>query len=142
MVHNFLTRQEILFMKLQQHLNQYINIYLQRECRKTTFIHCFIVTAKNLIWLVVFYFSVHCDRQRNNIYLQHCVKQPPIPLFLRDNIKVDGILTKIQWKLHPCFGIISQVLKVLLIKIPKISHQIFYSLLFYISFYISRHHFS
>ena len=43
-------------MKLQQHLNQYINIYLQRECRKTTFIHCFIVTAKNLIWLVVFLF--------------------------------------------------------------------------------------
>ena len=33
----------------RQHLNQYINIYLHRECHKTSFIHCFIVTIKNLI---------------------------------------------------------------------------------------------
>ena len=33
----------------QQHLSQYINIYLHRECRKTSFIFCYIVTAENLI---------------------------------------------------------------------------------------------
>ena len=43
-------------MKLQQHLNQYINICLHRECCKTSFICCFIVTNKNLIWSVVFLF--------------------------------------------------------------------------------------
>ena len=36
-------------MKLWQHLNQHIDIYLQRECHKTIFICCFIVTAENLI---------------------------------------------------------------------------------------------
>ena len=40
----------------QQHLNQYINIYLRTECYKTSFIHCFIVTTKNLISLLVFLF--------------------------------------------------------------------------------------
>ena len=40
----------------RQHLNQYINIYLHRECRKTSFIRCFIVTTKTLIWPVVFRF--------------------------------------------------------------------------------------
>ena len=34
----------------QQHLNQCINIYLPLECHKTSFICCFIVTTKNLIW--------------------------------------------------------------------------------------------
>ena len=33
----------------QQHLNQYINIYLHRECCKTGFICCFIVTAENIV---------------------------------------------------------------------------------------------
>ena len=54
----------------RQHLNQYINIYFHRECRKTSF-NCFIVTAENLIWPVVFHFSVHGDWQRN-IYLEQC----------------------------------------------------------------------
>ena len=40
------------------------------------------------------------------------------------------------------FYIVFQVLKVLLIKICKMSHQIIYFLLFYTSFYINRHHFS
>ena len=39
---------------------------------KTSFIRYFIVTAENLIWPVVFDFSVHGDRQRN-IYLQALV---------------------------------------------------------------------
>ena len=44
-------------MKLGHHLNQYINIYLYRgECCKTSFIYCFIVTAKNLIWRFFFNF--------------------------------------------------------------------------------------
>ena len=38
---------------------------------KFSFICHFIVTAKNLIWPVVFYFSVHGDWKWNNIYLQH-----------------------------------------------------------------------
>ena len=38
---------------------------------KTSFIRHFIVTTKNLIWPMVFYFSIHGDRKRNNIYLQH-----------------------------------------------------------------------
>ena len=33
----------------QQHLNQYNNICLHRECCKTSFIRSFIVTTKNLI---------------------------------------------------------------------------------------------
>ena len=36
----------------RQQLNQYINIYLLRECRQTSFI----VIAENLIWPVVFFF--------------------------------------------------------------------------------------
>ena len=33
----------------QQHFNKCINIYVHQECCKTSFICCFIVTAKNLI---------------------------------------------------------------------------------------------
>ena len=44
-----------------------------------------------------------------------------------------------EMKNTPPFYFISQVLKVLFIKICKISHQTFYFLLFFISFYISRH---
>ena len=63
----------------------------------------------------------------------------PIPLSLADNIKMNGIPTKIEWKIQPFFIL---YFKVILINICKISHQIFYFLFFYISFYISRHHFS
>ena len=44
----------------RQHLNQYINIYLHRECCKTSFLYCFIVDAKNLIWLAFFLFFGSC----------------------------------------------------------------------------------
>ena len=60
----------------QQHLNQYINIYLHRESRQ------------DLLWFDIllwppkiqfdwwfFYFSVHGDWQRI-IYLQHCIPHP------------------------------------------------------------------
>ena len=52
----------------QQHFSQYINIYLHRECCKTSFIYCFIVTAENLIWLVVLLFSGSCW-QTEELYL-------------------------------------------------------------------------
>ena len=68
-----LTKQVILYIDETvhwQHLKQCINIYLHWECCKASFICCF-VTTENLIWPVVFYFSVHSDQQRNNLYLQH-----------------------------------------------------------------------
>ena len=42
-------------MKLWHHLNQYISIYLHRaECRKTSFIHCFIkLTGSFFIFLFI-----------------------------------------------------------------------------------------
>ena len=46
-------------------------IYIENAV-KTSFICCLIVTAGNLISPVVFYFSVHGDQQRNNIYMQRC----------------------------------------------------------------------
>ena len=51
-VHTFLTRQKIYTVDetIQwQHLDQYVNIYLHRECCKTSFICCFTVTTENLI---------------------------------------------------------------------------------------------
>ena len=59
----------------------------------------------------------------------------PTPLFLTDNIKTDRILSKI-------FYIVFQVLKVLLIKICKIQSLDLLFLVVFISFYISRYHFS
>ena len=66
----------------QQHLNKYINIHLHRECPETSFICCFIVTAKNLIWPVVFSFFCSWWLERN-IYLQCCGINPifrPFPI--------------------------------------------------------------
>ena len=62
---------------------------------------------------------------------------PPSPLFLTDNIKMDRILTNI-------FHNVFQVLKVVLIKICKIQSQDLFFLfhVVFISFYISRYHFS
>ena len=57
------------------------------------------------------------------------------PLFLMNNIKTDRILTNI-------FYIVFQVLKVLLIKICKIESLDLLVLVVFISFYISRYHFS
>ena len=53
----------------QQDLKTLTFIYIENVVN-FSFIRHFIVTAKNLIWPVVFYFSVHGDRKRN-IYLQH-----------------------------------------------------------------------
>ena len=59
----------------------------------------------------------------------------PTPLFLMDNIKMDRILAKI-------FYIVFQILKVLLMKIFKIQSVDLLFLIAFISFYISRYHFS
>ena len=59
------------------------------------------------------------------------------PARLKDNIEMDRIATKIKWKY------MSLLHCILMIKICMISHQIFYFLLFiFVSFYISRYHFS
>ena len=61
---------------------------------------------------------------------------PPFyPLFLTDNIKLDGMPTKIKLKIQA-----SSFEKVLLWKAIRCSYQFFY-FLFCISFYISRYHF-
>ena len=62
-------------------------------------------------------------------------QKKPLPLFLTNNIKMDRILTKI-------FYIVFQVLKVLLIRICKIHSLDLLFLVVFISFYISRYHFS
>ena len=48
-----------------------INIYLHRECCKTSFIVVLLWLPKIYFDWWLFYFSVHGDWQRNNIYL-HC----------------------------------------------------------------------
>ena len=63
---------------------------------------------------------------------------PPKPLFLMDYIKMYRIPTKIKWKIYALF----QVLKLLLIKICKIQLLDLLFLVVFISFYISRYHFS
>ena len=64
-----------------------------------------------------------------------CPLSNPFPMFLTDNNKMDRILTK-------RFYIVSQVLKVLLIKICKIESLDLLFLVVFISFYISWYHFS
>ena len=64
-----------------------------------------------------------------------CPLSNPSPMFLTDNNKMDRILTK-------RFYIVSQVLKVLLIKICKIQSLDLLFLFVFISFYISWYHFS
>ena len=66
----------------------------------------------------------------------------PHPLFLTGNIKMDRIPLKIKWKIHCYLHCISSFEGNSWIKICKMSHRIFYFLLFYTGPYISRHHFS
>ena len=39
-------------------MNQYINFYWHRACCQTSFIHCLIVTAQNLIWPIYIYIYI------------------------------------------------------------------------------------
>ena len=54
----YLRRQEVMLMKLwnSNTWTNTLNLLLYRECCKTSFICCFLMTAKNLIWLVLFLF--------------------------------------------------------------------------------------
>ena len=54
-----------------QHLqwSQYINIYLHRESCNASFIHYLIVTAKNLIELVVFFIFLFMLTSRGIIFI-------------------------------------------------------------------------
>ena len=72
------------------------------------------------------------------------VKQKkPTPLFLTDNIKMDRIYTNQNEMKNIChFYIVLQVLKVFLIKICKTQPPDLLFLAVFISFYISRYHFS
>ena len=70
-------------------------------------------------------------------------KKALTPLFLMDNIKLDGMPTKIKWKIQACFTLYFKFtfnFKVLLWKVIRYMYQLFY-FLFYISFYISRYYF-
>ena len=65
-------------------------------------------------------------------------KSPLTPLFLTDNIKLDGIPTKIKWKIQASFTFYFKFW-VFMWKDIRCSYQFFY-FLFYISSYISRYH--
>ena len=64
---------------------------------------------------------------------------PPAPLFLMDNIKLDRIPTEIASYL---FYIVFQILKVILKKVFKVRPPDLLFLFVFISFFISRYHFS
>ena len=70
------------------------------------------------------------------------LSKPPNPLVFNGQYQGGWNTNQNQMKNTPPVYIVFQVLKVLLTKNCKISHQIFYFLLLYISVYISRHHFS
>ena len=59
----------------------------------------------------------------------------PTPLLLTNKTNLDGIPSKIKWKIHVFWYIVFQVLKLLLIKKYKIElvNQFLYFLLFYIT---------
>ena len=66
--------------------------------------------------------------------------QAPPSLLLVDNIKMHGIPSKDKWKMQTLFALHFKFWKYFLWKFVRYIHQIFYFLLFYISFYILRYH--
>ena len=60
-------------------------------------------------------------------------------LLLRDKIKLNGMVTKIKWKADALLTVHFKIWRYFL---QRYSHQFFYLLLFYISFYIIRCNFS
>ena len=100
----------------RQHWNQYINIYLHRECCKTSFIYCFTVTAKNLIWLVFFLFSGSCW-PTEELYLFAV-------LLISSNVPaISGLWHIVEiYKLSCIFEIVMNVKKTIILKLlPEIS---------------------
>lgn len=66
----------------------YINIYLHRGCRKTSFIGCFIVTAENSIWPVVFVFFCSWWTPEDNIYFHRCLELLKITFLWKSMLKM------------------------------------------------------
>ena len=66
----------------------------------------------------------------------------PLSLILTENVKLDGIPAKIKWKIHVPFTFYFKFWGYFLWQFIRCNHQFFHLLLFYISFYMSRHHFS
>ena len=65
----------------------YNNIYLHRECCETNFICCLIMTAENLIWLVVFSFAalhtyIHSYIHTHILPSLHPFLSPSLPTYL------------------------------------------------------------
>ena len=54
--------------------------------------------------------------------------------YLTDNIKMDKIPTKINWKIHALFTLYFKFWKYFLQKVVKYNHQVFYFLLFLLAF--------
>ena len=115
--------------------------------KKKVYEICFPLLLENLNWLwpwIICCTTLFAIVARNLGILPVKQKSPhhtsSAPLLLMNNIKMNGMPSKIWWKMQPLF--------VLYFKFysnsykHKISHQIFYFLLFYVSFYTSRHHFS
>ena len=69
-------------------------------------------------------------------------KKPPTPLFLTDNIKMDRIPIKIKWKVHTFFTLYFKFWREFLWKICKMHRPDYLFLFVFMSFYISRYHFS
>ena len=67
---------------------------------------------------------------------------PHPSLFLTDNIKLDGISTKMKWKIYFLSTLYFKFWRCFLWKkFLRYNHQTFYFLLFFISFYICRYNF-
>ena len=110
----------------RQHLNQYINSYLHRECCKTSFIYCFIVNAKNLIWLPFFLFSGSCW-PKEELYLFAV-------LLINSNVPaISGLPHVVEiYKLSYIFEIVMNVKKTIILKLlPQMSlFFVFYTMNF------------
>ena len=63
----------------------------------------------------------------------------PHSLFLTDNIKLEGIPTKIKSNLKVYFTLFQVFIEGTPVKVIRWSYQFFYFLLFYINFYSSYH---
>ena len=63
------------------------------------------------------------------------------PLALADDIKLDGIQTKLKWKAHILLTLYFKFWRLLSLKSFRIQWLLLFFLLFYISFFISRYHF-
>ena len=74
-------------------MNQYINIYLHRECHQTIFIRCFIVTTTKLIWPVAFLFFLFMVTSQALIWTLHASTIQMHPLFQKLMKNLFGLIS-------------------------------------------------